>query len=182
MSPSHSKHKDKKRYGYYVCSKANKMGWKTCPSKSLPAQAIEQFVVDHIRHIGKDAALIKATLAAAQEKNSAQVAEYEQEQRGLERELAHADAEVRELSARMDMNDSNSPGLARLATLQERIRVNEQRLREIRAELANLKAQTIDENSVRLSLESFDPVWNAAHVSRTGQPDSPVGGTGRLRW
>jgi site-specific DNA recombinase len=161
MSPSHCKRKDKKRYRYYVCSKASKQGWRSCPSKSLPAQVIEQFVVDHIRCIGKDSALIRATLAAAQEKNSAQVAEFEQERRGLERELTHADAEVRDLSVRIDIKDTNAPGLERLATLQERFRVNEQRLSEIRTELANLKGQCIDENSLRLSLESFDPIWNA---------------------
>lgn len=163
MSPSHSKRKgkDKKRYRYYVCSKASKLGWRSCPSKSLPAQVIEQFVVDHIRCIGKDAGLIRATLAAAQEKDSAQVSEFEQERRSLERELNNSDAEVRDLSARIDMNDSNAPGLERLAALQERIRVNEQRLSEIRAELANLKGQSIDENGLRLSLESFDPIWNA---------------------
>jgi site-specific DNA recombinase len=133
MSPSHSKSKGKKRYRYYVCSKASKIGWKTCPSKALLAQAIEQFVVDHIRCVSKDAALIRATLAAAQEKNAAQVAEFERERRGLEREMTHADAKARELTARIDMNDSNAPGLERLATLQERIRVNERRRREIAA-------------------------------------------------
>jgi hypothetical protein len=32
------------RYRYYVCSRAQKQGWETCPSKSIPAEEIERFV------------------------------------------------------------------------------------------------------------------------------------------
>ncbi len=34
---------------YYVCGKAQKRGWSTCPTKSAPAAEIETFVVDRIR-------------------------------------------------------------------------------------------------------------------------------------
>ena len=37
----------------------------TCPSKSIPAGEIERFVVERIRCIGKDAVLVRDTLAAA---------------------------------------------------------------------------------------------------------------------
>jgi hypothetical protein len=43
-----------KRYRYYVCSAAQKKGWQTCPSKSIPAGEIERFVVDQIRCVGRD--------------------------------------------------------------------------------------------------------------------------------
>jgi hypothetical protein len=44
-----------RQYRYYVCSRAQQRGWKTCPSKSIPAGTIEQFVVDQIRTLGQDA-------------------------------------------------------------------------------------------------------------------------------
>src|SRR5712692_1513008 len=34
---------------YYVCGKAQKRGWSTCPTKSVSATEIETFVVDQIR-------------------------------------------------------------------------------------------------------------------------------------
>jgi site-specific DNA recombinase len=34
---------------YYVCSKAQKRGWSTCPTKSVPAAEIESFLVERIR-------------------------------------------------------------------------------------------------------------------------------------
>ncbi len=33
------------RYRYYVCSHAQKHGWDSCPSKSLPAMEVERFVM-----------------------------------------------------------------------------------------------------------------------------------------
>jgi len=38
-----------RKYPYYVCRQAQKNGWATCPSKSLPAQAIEGSVLGRIR-------------------------------------------------------------------------------------------------------------------------------------
>jgi site-specific DNA recombinase len=37
-----------REYPYYVCRSAQKNGWATCPSKSLPAQAIEESVLGRI--------------------------------------------------------------------------------------------------------------------------------------
>ncbi len=37
------------RYRYYVCSHAQKRGWDSCPSKSIPAMEIERFVVNEVQ-------------------------------------------------------------------------------------------------------------------------------------
>ena len=54
MTPATSIKHGKKRYSYYVCSGAQKLGWKTCPSKSLPADQIEQFVLEQIRQVANN--------------------------------------------------------------------------------------------------------------------------------
>jgi Recombinase zinc beta ribbon domain len=46
MAPSHSTKGGNKRYRYYVCCGAQKHGWHTCPSKSVPATEIERVVVE----------------------------------------------------------------------------------------------------------------------------------------
>ncbi len=53
MTPAHTQ-KGNRRYRYYICSGAQKRGWATCPSKSIPAREIEQFVIDQIRCYGQD--------------------------------------------------------------------------------------------------------------------------------
>jgi site-specific DNA recombinase len=37
-----------RRYRYYTCSAAQRKGWHTCPSKSLPAGAVERYVLEQI--------------------------------------------------------------------------------------------------------------------------------------
>jgi site-specific DNA recombinase len=49
----------KRRYRYYVCSKANRTSRALCPAKSLPAAEIERAVVDEIRGIIRDRSLVK---------------------------------------------------------------------------------------------------------------------------
>jgi site-specific DNA recombinase len=47
MTPAHVTNGNK-RYRYYTCSAAQKKGWHTCPSKSVPAAALERYVLDQI--------------------------------------------------------------------------------------------------------------------------------------
>jgi site-specific DNA recombinase len=37
-----------RRYRYYTCSAAQRKGWHTCPSKSLPAAVVERYVLEQI--------------------------------------------------------------------------------------------------------------------------------------
>ena len=53
MSPTHSTKKNGKRYRYYVCTGAQTRGWTSCPSPSIPAGEIEQFVVNQICSVGQ---------------------------------------------------------------------------------------------------------------------------------
>src|SRR4029450_2306493 len=66
MTPSHPTRKGR-RYRYYLCSAAQKKGWDSCPSKSIPAAEIEAFVVDRIRCVGRDPALLREVLEQARE-------------------------------------------------------------------------------------------------------------------
>jgi site-specific DNA recombinase len=48
MISSHTT-KGSRRYRYYVCSQAQKRGWKTCPAPSVPAGEIERLVTEQIQ-------------------------------------------------------------------------------------------------------------------------------------
>jgi site-specific DNA recombinase len=48
MVYSHARKKDR-TYPYYVCLNAQREGWAVCPSKSLPARAIEESVLKRLR-------------------------------------------------------------------------------------------------------------------------------------
>ncbi|HET6427543.1 MAG TPA: hypothetical protein VM389_08785 [Phycisphaerae bacterium] len=80
--------------------------------------------------------------------------------RRLERELARHGVEVRKL---MDQagTPGESPTAARLADLQERIRVAEQRATEVREQIIALSEKVVDEKELARALSLFDPVWNS---------------------
>jgi site-specific DNA recombinase len=117
MSPSHATRNGNKRYRYYVCTNAQKRGWHNCPSKSIPAPEIERFVVDQIKRIGRDPALLNETVAQARSQGQSRVAELEAERWVLERELGKWNGEVRSLLDQIAPNDGNTPATARLADL-----------------------------------------------------------------
>jgi site-specific DNA recombinase len=60
------------RYRYYVCLRATKKGRSTCPHPRLPAEEIEQFVVNEIAAIGRDATVRERVVAEAEQQLASQ--------------------------------------------------------------------------------------------------------------
>ncbi len=48
MTPARVVKRGGLRYAYYVCTGAQKRGWDSCPSKSVPAPALERFVLQQL--------------------------------------------------------------------------------------------------------------------------------------
>jgi site-specific DNA recombinase len=159
MTAAHTT-KRQRHYRYYVCANAQKRGWNVCPSKSIPAGEIERYVVDQIRGIGSDPALIHETLHRAVEQVDSERAALEAERRGLERDAGRWHEELRASLSDIGPGQKTNT-LPRLADLQERLRLAEQRGSEIQARLEALDRERISEEEVAAALGSFDPVWEA---------------------
>jgi len=144
-----------KRYRYYVCLKAQKRGWHTCPTKSVPAGEIERFVVAQIKLIGKDPTVLAETLRQARGQGQRSLVELEAEERRLQRELLRHNADLRKLAA--GVKDGQKAG--ELANVQDRIRTAEQRATEVREQIVALSREMVDEREVEAALSVFDPVW-----------------------
>jgi site-specific DNA recombinase len=157
MTHTHTQKGNARRYRYYVCVNAQKRGWDACPTQSVSAPEIERFVIDQIRGICRDPALVAETLAQARQQSEQRQAELTQEREGLETDLTWYHTEIRGLLAEPDVGSERTT--SRLADLQERIRLGERRLAEIEAELATLREQQIDESDLAQALAAFDPVW-----------------------
>jgi site-specific DNA recombinase len=161
MAPAHTTRKKVKRYRYYVCTNAQKRGWQICPSKSIPAGEIEKFVVDQIKCVGRDRALLGEILALANQQDAARTVELETEQRALEKDLASWHAEMRQLSGQVRAGDNNGPAIARLADLQERIGGVEDRVRQLRGQIHAIHHVSVGDDEASTALSLFTPVWDA---------------------
>jgi site-specific DNA recombinase len=161
MSPTHTTRKGNRRYRYYVCSLAQKRGWDTCPSKSIPAAQIEGFVVEQIKCIGRDPALRAEVFAQARRQAEALATELEAERRGLDKALVAAHADVRQICDQLRPSVSTGPTAARMAELHESINRLEARAEEVRNQLRAVRRDAIDEGKASTALAAFDPVWAA---------------------
>jgi site-specific DNA recombinase len=157
MTPTHTT-KAGRKYRYYVCSAAQKSGRATCPSKSVPAGAVEKFVIDRIRCVGRDPDLVRETVAAAKGLEEGKVSELAAERHGWERELREAAAEAKAVSARLTGNDAGG-ALGRLGELRDRTAQAEGRLAEVRAQADDLHAHRVDPAAAGVALRQFDGVW-----------------------
>jgi site-specific DNA recombinase len=147
-----------KRYRYYTCVKAIKSGWKTCPTKSLPAAEIEAAVVEQIRCIAHDADLRGEVLRQARSAADDELAELGTQQRQLERQLGRDHAEICRLAVSPEPSSATT---ARIADLHERVARAEQRLSQVRNRVGEIERQQIDAGDVAAAFADFDNVWNA---------------------
>ena len=147
--------KGNRRYRYYACAKAQKNGWDTCPAPSVPAAEIERFVVDQIRIIGHDPALVRATLDQLRAQQAEKSAQVQSEADGLRKEEARLHQEMKKLAGQ-----TGQAVAGYLADLQRRLAGVERRGAEIRQEMQVLEGQVISDKQAIGALAEFDRLWN----------------------
>jgi site-specific DNA recombinase len=161
MTPSHTTRKGGLRYRYYTCVHAQKNGWQSCPSKSIPAQPIEQLVVEQIQRLGRDPHVLEQMLTQVRQQDDARVAEWEGERVGLERDLLHGQSEVRKLLAEVGSGVTGGGAVTCLAELQARLAQVEQRLARLRGQMEALQQERQDQAAATEALSGLLPAWEA---------------------
>jgi site-specific DNA recombinase len=161
MTPAHTTRKGGLRYRYYTCVHAQKSGWQSCPSKSIPAQPIEQLVVQQIQRLGQDPLVLEQLLTTVRQQDATQVAEWEEERVGLERDLLRGQSEVRKLLAEVGSGVAGNGAVMRLAELQARLGQIEQRLTRLRAQMEAWQQERLDEAAAKELLSGLVPAWEA---------------------
>ena len=143
-------------YRYYVCYRAQKQGWDSCPCPSLPAEQIEQFVVEQIKRIGDDPDLRSLTLAKCREQTDAQRTAAQGELATLERDLARLNADLGRTAGDAA---TNAHAAARLAELHGQLTKANDRAKELQHEIGAADASEIGKDEVDAALTEFDGVW-----------------------
>jgi site-specific DNA recombinase len=127
---------------YLVCSNASKRGRAACPSPSLPARDLEQFVLDQLKPMLTE----DATLAGVVEEARQQLADAAQRR-------------VDELAALREQLASQAGAVGRDAA-KERERLKRQ-IKALETRIAADEAKHIDADEIAGAVESFDSLWAA---------------------
>jgi site-specific DNA recombinase len=122
MTPSFATKNKALRYRYYVCCNAQRRGWKACPTKSLPAAEIEQFVLERVARLVQDPVSLRKAVTHACRHQQAQAAQ-------TDRSGAEAKVPASDRSARA--GEWTAPALSHLGCTWERLAVPE-RIRILR--------------------------------------------------
>ncbi len=147
--------KGNKHYRYYVCLGAQKRGYDTCPSKSLPAAEIERVVVEQIKKVAHDPELILRTFRQVKSDTQEKLKALRDEDRQVQRDLKRLNAELRTIAGA----GGNGHRTDRLAEVQDAIRTAEQRSSELRDQMESLSHRAVTEHEARAALTAFDLLW-----------------------
>ncbi|MBN1489496.1 MAG: recombinase family protein [Phycisphaerae bacterium] len=156
MTHTFSMRNNRVAYRYYRCVNAMKNGRDVCPSGSVPAAEIERIVVDEIRGLGNDEALLAEVLAEAHAAVDAELAEARRERDDLRRERRRHDEDLRQLAAG---RQGTTEVTARMADLHQRLSAAEQRLPELESRVAELEGRTVTQAEAMAAFTDFDGLW-----------------------
>jgi len=149
--------KDGRRYHSYVCRRVLKQGAKACPGSRAPAGALEGFVVEHVRAVGRDPGLLKAALDADRLAREERRPELQAAVQRLGQERSRLEAERANVADAIAAEGASLVG--QLKELDAELAEAELRLADARRDLAALDAGAIDPEELRRALAAFEPLW-----------------------
>jgi site-specific DNA recombinase len=145
-------------YRYYRCTHAIKNGIDDCTAGTLPAGEIERVVIDEVRALANDEALLAQVLADANAAIDAERAEVERQRDDLVRERKRQHKELQQLATG---GKTTTEVTARIADLHERLSEADKRLAELDARIAELEGQAVTQAEARAAFADFDGLWDS---------------------
>jgi site-specific DNA recombinase len=157
-----STRKKGREYRYYRCTTRDKGGAEACEGRSLPADAIEGFVVDKLREEIGRGDLAVAVYEALEVRIATTLETLVAVRQRLPREIADLAAEGKKLVS--GLKGGGGPGDRLLGARIEEVGVEleaaELRLAEVEREIVKLEAARTTQQWVAAVLKDFDAIWN----------------------
>ena len=166
MIHGHTRKRQGDPYRYYVCTTSQKQGVAACPTSTVPAAAIEQFVIDRIREMVTQPALIAQVVSEAEAVRSTRVQALQQDITTLETHLLQRQRAGQQLTRTLEAAEDTTPNtliLEQVQQIEREIAETGQALAEVKHELAALTARKVSLSDFRAALELFDPVWEVLY-------------------
>ena len=164
MAHSYTKKKGK-LYRYYRCSTAEKQGRSACSTPHISAGEIEAKIVDEVRRLAADPALVDQVFAEVISQQSEQKERLEVERTRLLREREQRQEAIRRLvdAIGTDGNGSGTELKRRLADLESSISLIENRLTEVDSDRLILRNQSVDRVHLEQTLRQFTDLWDVLY-------------------
>ena len=148
-----------KKYFYYKCTSVNNLDKTACSVGSVPAKALEQFVVEQLEKVCQEKEVIDQAVEEAKSTSIDQLPGRRQEREELSAELAKIEAEGKNLTAIWGQEGPNSPRkdflMERIATLGEQRKQIETQLMRVNIDISNLEIRECDAQIVQNGLRNF---------------------------
>ena len=161
MTPRWSTSRGRK-YRYYVCTRVSSSGREACSVRSVPASAIEEFVVKQIRSVVEKPEMLARVNDILQQQHNQRAPAIEQELAQLTPEHRRCREEGRRVLQAIGEGNARQSGMAaeRLTELDEQAHQLEHRMAELRDELAAIERNTVSLEEVQRAIALFDPIWD----------------------
>jgi site-specific DNA recombinase len=156
----HATSKRAKGYRYYACHRRIREGAAACPGSTVPAAALEAFVVEKIRAVGRDPSVLTETVAAARAQLAARGSEIDRERQRLKDEKRRLDEESEHLAAAIAEGGDAKALRTRLDTTAAALGEVAAKAEALLAEKRGLKNAVIDEGELSAAVAGFAPVWD----------------------
>jgi site-specific DNA recombinase len=143
---------------YYRCSRAIKSGRQACTVGTLPAAEIERVVVDEVRRLGTDKALLAEVLKDAHVAIDTELAELRREHDELVREAKRHHAELRQL---IEAGNTSAEAMNRIAGLNQQTAEADRRLPVLEQAIAELEAESVSQAEAQKVFGDFDGLWDS---------------------
>ena len=163
---STTKKKSGKEYRYYRCVTRDKEGARACAARPLPADAIEEFVVERIREAAIDVSLTSGITGELKGLFEGRRKRLQTERRDLPAQIASLSAEGRNLVETLGTVNGVARRLLeeRIEKLGEQLGRCETRLYAVQRSLDELRRTEIEASWVADALAHFDDVWDVLTV------------------
>lgn len=145
-----------KVYSYYVCSRATKMGYSTCPVKTVAAGEMEQAVTNQLRAVFRSPEMIAQTYMQAKAHEAGEIERLRTEKTDLEIKRLRLRDKVTKL---VDSGRSDDDARYELRELSRDIEDVERTLADVNSVLQGMQSDAVTEWDVTESLNKIDPLW-----------------------
>lgn len=157
MFPTYaSKDKGSKKYRYYVCSGAQKRGYKECPTRSVNAQAIEDAVINNLKTIAASTPEQIKRIAGLKDQLELESALIEKEQQELNKGVEMLVGKIKELKDALPGKSNEKE----VASLQEKLKELEQQLSVLHIRKTELNEQMITKEELQKAMVINSPIWD----------------------